>query len=119
MDKIFRMYRIRSEREDVSDGELHYYQYDARIFYVHQSPLGNYQVRFIDCQSCDQKCKTPDTPMVSLEENGEIINCIQCNTKWDSDFYSYISGSCTDGPPKQVITTEDDDYIYIDEVRNG
>jgi hypothetical protein len=107
------------DKSKVSDGALHEFKYDTRSYFVHKNPLGNYRVRFIDCKSCKEQCQYPDKPMFSTVEGGAIINCDRCSTQWDSEYYTFITGSCEDGPPKQVITTEDSEFIYIDVDRNG
>lgn len=113
IDEPIVLQNTRIDKSRITDSNLHVFKYDSRSFFVHKNPFGNYKVRFIQCTSCKEQCQFPDKPMFSTVDGGAIINCDRCSTQWDSEYYTLITGSCEDGPPQEVITTEDSNFIYI------
>ena len=98
----------------VDGGEIHYYTADGTTFYVHKNPQGNIRTRISLCEPCVGKTFT-------LIQDGLIVDCDVCHTRWDSDIYKGIYpepgenrvGGCEDFPPPYLPSTVTDGYVVI------
>ncbi|UCF12563.1 MAG: DUF2318 domain-containing protein [Thermoplasmatales archaeon] len=107
----------------VDDGEIHYYTSEGTTFYVHQSPQGNIHTRISLCEPCVGKTFT-------LLEDGSIVDCDECHTRWDSETYEGIYSTpgevragvtitteeigCENYPPLYLQSTVINDYVVIE-----
>ncbi len=113
---------IKISLSEVDDGEIHYYTVDGITFYIHKNPQGNIHTRLSFCEPCVGKTFT-------LIEDGTVIDCDACHTRWNSETYEGIypepgevrSGvnitteeiGCENYPPQYLSNTIKDGYIII------
>ncbi len=106
----------------LQDNEIHYYIEEGKKFYVHKNSQGNIHTRISFCKPCLGTTFT-------LIEGGNILDCDECHTRWDSETYEGIYPvpgeirggititaeeiGCEDYPPPYLPSILIDDYVII------
>ena len=101
---------IKINFSEINDGEIHYFKTRSSDygFFVYKAPDNSIKTRISICEPCDGDS-------FHIEDNGKIIVCDKCGTKWDTDNFKGISGGCMNSPPPELQHIEEDGYIIIKE----
>jgi uncharacterized membrane protein len=106
--------KIKIRIDAVDDGRIHYFVANDTKFYIHKNYWGNIHARISLCEPC-----AGDT--FTVLDNGKVIDCDVCHTRWDAETYEGIYpapgeqrvGGCEDYPPAYLPYTIEDSYIVI------
>jgi uncharacterized membrane protein len=101
---------IKINFSEINDGEIHYFKTRGSDygFFIYEAPNNNIITRISICEPCDGDA-------FHIEDDGKIIVCNKCDTKWDAVSFKGISGGCINSPPPELHHIVEDGYIIIKE----